>query len=147
MTDTDDPAAPDRDAAPTLTYEGTAIRQRGLMLNLTDMWRAAGGPAYRRPALWLDMEDTKRFRRYARWRWSDIPDAVPGANVTQGDVCPAEPDGLVATARGHNGGPGRTGSLRWPMPDTFPRRSTPGATASSATRWNASAVRRTGKTP
>ena len=45
MTDTDDPAAPDRDAAPTLTYEGTAIRQRGLMLNLTDMWRAAGGPA------------------------------------------------------------------------------------------------------
>ena len=104
MTDTDDPAAPDRDAAPTLTYEGTAIRQRGLMLNLTDMWRAAGGPAYRRPALWLDMEETKRFRRYARWRWSDVPDTVPDANVTQGDICPAEPDGLVATARGHNGG-------------------------------------------
>ena len=104
MTDTDDPAAPDRDAAPTLTYEGTAIRQRGLMLNLTDMWRAAGGPAYRRPALWLDMEDTKRFRHYARWRWLDVPDVVPDANVTQGDICPAEPDGLVATARGHKGG-------------------------------------------
>jgi hypothetical protein len=26
----------------TLTYEGTPIRLRGGMLNLTDMWKAAG---------------------------------------------------------------------------------------------------------
>ena len=62
MTNTETPAAPDRDAADTLTYEGMAIRQRGPMLNLTDTWRAAGGPAYRRPAIWLDMEETKRCR-------------------------------------------------------------------------------------
>ena len=34
MNDTEPPAAPDRAAANTLTYEGTAIRQRGPMLNL-----------------------------------------------------------------------------------------------------------------
>ena len=104
MTNTELPAAPDRDAADTLTYEGTAIRQRGLMLNLTDMWRAAGSPAYRRPALWLDMEETKRFRLYARRRWSDVRDITSGPNITVGDISPAEPDGLVATARGHKGG-------------------------------------------
>ena len=31
------PAAPDRDAATTLTYEGADIRQRGKMLNRIDM--------------------------------------------------------------------------------------------------------------
>ena len=103
MTNTGTPAAPDRDAADTLTYEGMAIRQRGPMLNLTDMWRAAGRLAYRRPAIWLDMEETKRFRAYTRWRWSDAADITSGPNITVGDICPIEPDGLVATARGNGG--------------------------------------------
>ena len=69
--DTDTSTAPNRDADRTLlTYEGTAIRRRGTMLNLTDMWHAAGSPAYRRPPLWLDMEETKRFRAFGRRHWS-----------------------------------------------------------------------------
>ena len=99
----DTPAAPARDAAPPLTYDGTDIRQRGLMLNLTDMWRAAGGPAYRRPGLWLDMEETKRFRAYARWRWSGTGRIEPDFNITHGDIKTAEPDGLVLTTRGQLG--------------------------------------------
>ena len=94
---------PDRDAETTLTYEGTDIRQRGLMLNLTDMWRAAGGPAYRRPAIWLSMEETKRFRTYTRWRWPDIGGFEPDFNVIIADNKRAEPDGLVATTRGQRG--------------------------------------------
>ena len=103
LTDTDTSTAPDRDAANTLSYDGTAIRQRGRMLNLTDMWRAAGGPAYRRPALWLDMEETKRFRAYARWRWPEFGPYEPDLNVTDGDIKRAEPDGLVVTTRGQRG--------------------------------------------
>ena len=99
----DTPAAPARDAAAPLTYEGTDIRQRGLMLNLTDMWRAAGGPAYRRPTLWLDMEETKRVRTYVRWRWSNIGSYEPDLIVTHGDIKRAEPDGLVLTTRGQRG--------------------------------------------
>src|SRR4051794_39624014 len=103
LTDIDISAAPDREAANTLSYEGMAIRQRGLMLNLTDMWRAAGGPAYRRPAIWLDMEETKRFRTYTRWRWPDYGRYEPDFNVIVGDNKRAEPDGLVATTRGQRG--------------------------------------------
>ena len=103
MTDIETPAAPDRDAADTLTYEGTAIRQRGLMLNLTDMWRAAGSSAYRRPAIWLDMEETKRFRAYARWRWSDFGKPESDLIVTDDDIKEPESDGLVVTKRGQRG--------------------------------------------
>src|SRR3954447_24678437 len=103
MNDNETATAPDRDAANTLTYEGTAIHQRGLMLNLTDMWRAAGSPVYRRPTLWLDMEETKRFRTYARWRWSDIGSFEPELNVIVGDIKRAGPDGLVLTTRGQQG--------------------------------------------
>ena len=46
----------------TLSYRGTPIRLRGAMLNLTDMWRAAGCPEHRRPADWLAFEETARFR-------------------------------------------------------------------------------------
>ncbi len=104
MTDTKTSAPPARDADTTLSYEGTDIRRRGLMLNLTDMWRAAGGPAYRRPTLWLDMEETKRFRAYARWRWPDIATSMPDPNVTPGDIWQAEKDGLVVAVRGNGGG-------------------------------------------
>lgn len=104
------PAAPDRDAAHPLTYEGTAIRQRGLMLNLTDMWHAAGGSAYRRPPLWLDMEETKRFRAYGHGRWSHFAafaaeqPEVTDPNITASDIWNARSDDLVVTARGHKGG-------------------------------------------
>ena len=107
----DDPAAPHRDADRTLlTYEGTAIRRRGEMLNLTDMWHAAGSPAYRRPPLWLDMEETKRFRAFGRRRWSYRADSeaeasgVADPNITHGDVWTAGGDDLVTTARGRHGG-------------------------------------------
>ena len=138
----DTPAAPARDAAAPLTYEGTDIRQRGLMLNLTDMWRAAGGPAYRRPTLWLDMEETKRFRTYVRWRWSNIGSYEPDLIVTHGDIKRAEPDGLVLTTRGQRG----ETWAHWQLALSYARHLslpfTPGATPSSAARWNASAVRR-----
>jgi hypothetical protein len=103
MDDFDTPTAPARDAATSLTYEGTDIRRRGLMLNLTDMWRAAGGPAHRRPAFWLSMEETKRFRTYVRWRWSDIGNAEPDFNVSEGHIKQADPDCLVLTTRGQRG--------------------------------------------
>ena len=118
MTHPPTPAASDRDAVPTLTYEGTDIRQRGLMLNLTDMWRAAGRSANRRPTFWLDMEETKRFRAHVRRRWPhpDLGLAGPrpdlaaeaaeptGPNVTLGYIWTIDGDGLVATARGNKGG-------------------------------------------
>ena len=131
MTHAPTPVAPDRDAVPTLTYEGTDIRQRGHMLNLTDMWRAAGSSANRRPTFWLDMEATKRFRAHVRRRWSH-PDLGPAGvahtaprafhpkggrpdltaeaaetaspNVTLGYIWTVDGDGLVATARGNGGG-------------------------------------------
>ena len=49
----------------TLIYEGTPIRLRGAMLNLTDMWKAAGRPDNRRPTDWLSLEETKRLRAHA----------------------------------------------------------------------------------
>ena len=103
MTDTEPPAAPDRDAAHSLTYEGTAIRQRGPMLNLTDMWRAAGGPAARRPADWLRLEDTERFRSYTRWRWADIPTSEPEFKVVHDHLKSTDPDGLVLRTKGRTG--------------------------------------------
>ncbi|WP_144404716.1 KilA-N domain-containing protein [Belnapia sp. F-4-1] len=39
-----------------LSYHGIPVRLRGAMLNLTDMWRAAGRPENRRPADWLALE-------------------------------------------------------------------------------------------
>ena len=107
MTDTHDdidtPATPDRDAATTLTYEGADIWHRGKMLNLTDMWRAAGGPAARRPADWLRLEDTERFRSYQRWRWADIPNSQPEFKVVHDHLKSFEPDGLVIRTKGRTG--------------------------------------------
>ena len=39
-----------------LVYNGTAIRDKGEMLSLTDMWRAAGSPEGQRPANWARKE-------------------------------------------------------------------------------------------
>ena len=56
----------------TLNYQGSRIRLRGTMLNLTDMWRAAGRPEDRRPADWLALEETTRFRAYADTHWTEL---------------------------------------------------------------------------
>lgn len=44
-----------------LTYEGHPIALRGEMLNLTDMWRAAGSDASKRPVEWLRSKAARAF--------------------------------------------------------------------------------------
>ena len=44
-----------------LTYNGRPIRERGEMLSLTDMWRAAGGEDSKRPSDWLALPATVEF--------------------------------------------------------------------------------------
>lgn len=73
------------------------------MLNLTDMWRAASGPAARRPADWLRLEETERFRAYTRWRLADIPTSQPEFKVVHDHLKSAEPDGLVLKTKGQTG--------------------------------------------
>jgi hypothetical protein len=86
-----------------LSYQGRPIRLRGTMLNLTDMWRAAGCPEYRRPIHWLVLEETTRFRTHAQTHWTD-PDGPVSQNIIQDDITRLDPDGFVATARGRHGG-------------------------------------------
>lgn len=45
----------------TLVYNGEVIRDKGEMLSLTDMWKAAGAEASRNPAEWLRSADANRF--------------------------------------------------------------------------------------
>lgn len=47
-------------AAP-LHYKGQPISERGDMLSLTDMWRAAGGEDSKRPSYWIRQEGTREF--------------------------------------------------------------------------------------
>ncbi len=48
--------------ATTFDYQGAPIRSRAdEKVNLTDMWRAAGSPAGKRPAEWLRRESTIEF--------------------------------------------------------------------------------------
>jgi KilA-N domain len=86
----------------TLRYQGTPIRLRGAMLNLTDMWQAAGRPENRRPSDWLALEETQRFRAYAGEHWTEAEDPV--ANAGPAGICTIDTDGFVATTRGHQGG-------------------------------------------
>ena len=44
-----------------LVYSGVTIRDRGEMLSLTDMWRAAGAEPSQQPAKWREHEGTKDF--------------------------------------------------------------------------------------
>lgn len=44
-----------------LRYGGKVIHDRDAMVSLTDMWRAAGSPAEKRPADWLSQVATKDF--------------------------------------------------------------------------------------
>jgi hypothetical protein len=87
----------------TLSYQGTTIRLRGAMLNLTDMWRAAGGPENRRPADWLILDETVRFRAHARTHWTELEEPVTDNAVLDG-IIRIDDDGFVATLRGRHGG-------------------------------------------
>src|SRR4051812_2228970 len=86
-----------------LSYQGKPIRLRGTMLNLTDMWRAAGCPEYRRPVHWLVLEETTQFRAHAQQHLAE-PDEPVSQNIIQDDIIRLDPDGFVATLRGRNGG-------------------------------------------
>ncbi len=87
----------------TLSYAGTILRRRGAMLNLTDMWQAAGRPEHRRPSDWLILEQTQRFRAYAGTHWTEVDDPV-AANAGPTGIWNIDTDGFVATVRGHQGG-------------------------------------------
>jgi hypothetical protein len=87
----------------TLSYQGSRIRLRGAMLNLTDMWQAADRPPNRHPADWLALEESQRFRTHAGTHRNDVSDLfAPGAGLA--GICHLDSDGLVATVRGNPGG-------------------------------------------
>jgi hypothetical protein len=87
----------------TLSYQGSRIRLRGAMLNLTDMWQAADRPPNRRPSDWLALEETGRFRTHAGTHRADATDLfAPNAGLA--GICHLDSDGLVATLRGNQGG-------------------------------------------
>jgi len=69
-----------------LTYNGRPIRERGEMLSLKDMWRAAGGEDSKRPSDWLALPATVEFVSYIS------------------DMVNAEISGIIQTERGRNGG-------------------------------------------
>ena len=118
----------------TLSYQGTPVRRRGTMLNLTDMWRAAGRPEHRRPADWLALEETTRLRAHADTHWTALDEPVaPDAGLA--GIWTIDTDGLVA-ASATAVAPGPTGSSRCPMPATSRRPSTSGATPPSAPPWS-----------
>ena len=48
------------------TYKGVVIRDEGDMLNLTDMWRAAGADMSKRPPKWLESEQAIHFIEFLR---------------------------------------------------------------------------------
>ncbi|WP_430430192.1 KilA-N domain-containing protein [Oceanicaulis sp.] len=47
-----------------LTYNGCSIREKGEMLSLTDMWKAAGGPDGRAPADWRVLASSVEFANH-----------------------------------------------------------------------------------
>src|SRR4051812_46982099 len=87
----------------SLSYAGRIIHQRGTMLNLTDMWKAAGEPENQRPTNWLILDETARFRVHARTHWADIEEPVTD-NAIQDGIIRIDDDGFVATLRGRRGG-------------------------------------------
>ena len=87
----------------SLSYQGTPIRRRGSMLNMLDMWQAAGRPANRRPADWLLLEEAQRFRAHAGTHWTE-PDGPVAANAGHAGIWHLDTDGFIATVRGQQGG-------------------------------------------
>ena len=86
-----------------LSWHGSAIRLRGGMLNLTDLWRAGARPDNRRPADWLNSEEAQRLRTHAGIHWTEIDDPVATFAGLAG-ILELDTDGSVATVRGHQGG-------------------------------------------
>ncbi|NFV80030.1 KilA-N domain-containing protein [Magnetospirillum aberrantis] len=74
----------------TLIYNGTAIRDRGEMLNLTDMWKAAGADPSRQPAEWLRSADAERFIEFL------------AESLNMGNSQDGENQGLTKVTRGGN---------------------------------------------
>jgi hypothetical protein len=87
----------------SLSYEGSPVRHRGAMLNLTDMWKAAGRPDSRRPTDWLSLEETQRFRAHAGTQPTEVSDPVT-PNADDVGIWRPDTDGFVATVRGNSGG-------------------------------------------
>ena len=87
----------------TLNYQGTTIRRRGAMLNLADMWRAAGRPEHRRPADWLALEQTRHVRATADAYRTDAEDPLALETGPAG-IWHIDSDGFVAVVRGSQGG-------------------------------------------
>ena len=114
-----------------LNWNGRAIRLRGGMLNLTDLWRVAGSPDNRRPADWLDLEEAKRLRTHAGIDWTEIDDPV-AAQAGLAGLLNLDIDGLVATVRGHQGGVW----AHWQLALSYARSLSP-----HLGRWCATAVR------
>lgn len=48
-------------APTTLSFNGVAVRDKGEMLSLTDMWKASGSPSGRAPSDWLALSSAKDF--------------------------------------------------------------------------------------
>jgi hypothetical protein len=71
-------AAADSVAGPRV--QSSPIRLRGAMLNLTDMWKAAGRPENRRPADWLALDETQRFRAHADTHTTEEADPTGSAD-------------------------------------------------------------------
>ena len=69
-----------------LIYNGTLIRDKGEMLSLTDMWKAAGSPENSRPADWFALPQSQGF----------IEAVAASSN--------AEISGIWKSKRGNNGG-------------------------------------------
>ena len=68
-----------------LVYKGALIADRGAMLSLTDMWRAAGCDPARQPSNWLGSAEARRFIEF----FADV------LNPRDSGI-----DALVQTARG-----------------------------------------------
>ena len=94
--------APGTAGAVALVYRGTTIRQQGAMLNLTDMWKAAGSLDNQRPSDWLALDETARFRSYAKAHWTEFEEPSP-QNAGQNGIF-APDDDIVSAERGRQGG-------------------------------------------
>ncbi|MBL6081329.1 KilA-N domain-containing protein [Belnapia sp. T18] len=86
-----------------LSYQGRPIRLRGAMLNLTDMWQAAGGPENRHPAHWLILNETQHCRAQPQIHWIMFEAPTADTVISDGSI-KIDGDGLVATLGGHHDG-------------------------------------------
>ena len=88
----------------TLRYGGHPVRRRGALLNLADLWRAAGRPEHLRPADWLDREATTRLRARADTHWTG-PAGPVASQAGDAATWSTDTDGLVATTLTDDGTP------------------------------------------